>query len=146
MMPSSSPCCLLGLSSCPILDDRCAAVSAISMALVSMAPSSRSFYRDVLERPGVGEARDQAEPGLTDPRPNAVDEGELHQRCIDHPPGHQLLHLVQDRRALLVVEFGGLLLKERVNFGVAAVGVGSALDDERGQPGRGVAKGGAGRL
>ena len=37
---------------------------------------------------------------------------------------HELLDLVEQRRALLVVEFDGLLLEQLVDVGIAAVGVG----------------------
>ena len=56
---------------------------------------------------------------------------------------HQLLHPVEQRLALLVVELGGLLREQLVDLGVAAVNVGAALDDEGFQAGRGVAEGGA---
>ena len=42
--------------------------------------------------------------------------------------------------ALLVVEFGRLLLEQRVDIGVAAVDVGAAFDDKRIEAGRGIAE------
>jgi len=90
-----------------------------------------SFSGDVLEGSRVGEARDQAKPRFSYSRPHAVDKGELQQRRVDRPLGDELLHLIQERGALLVVELDSLLLVERVDFGVVAVGVGPALDDER---------------
>ena len=45
-----------------------------------------------------------------------------------------------------MVELGGLLLIEGIDVGVVAIGVGAALDDERSEASRGVAKGGAGCL
>jgi hypothetical protein len=41
---------------------------------------SLSFYRDVLERPGIGKAGDQPETGLADPRSNRIDKGDLPNR------------------------------------------------------------------
>ena len=56
---------------------------------------------------------------------------------------NELLDLVQERLALGVVEFDRLLLKQRVNFGIVAVGIGTALDGEGFEAGRGVAESGA---
>ncbi len=56
---------------------------------------------------------------------------------------HQLLHLAQQCLALGVIEFDNLLGEQLVNIGIAAVGVGAALDGKRLKPGRGVAEGGA---
>src|SRR5215468_3264065 len=134
MTPSASPHCLPGLSFDPIVDQLCARVLANSTAYRERRPMLPlgDFDRYVLERSGVGEARDQTEPRFSDPWADTVDKGELHQRCIDHALGHQPLHLVQGRRTLLVFGLNGLLLKERVDFGVAAIGVGPALDNESG--------------
>src|SRR5215467_704456 len=145
---SASPHCFLGLSFDPIVDQLCARVLANSTAYRERRPmlSLGAFDRDVLEGSRICEPRNQAEPGFSNPPPDAVDKGELHQRRIDCPFGHQLLHLVQDRRTLLVVELSGLLLKERVDLGVAAIGVGPTLDDKRGEPRCGAAEGGAGGL
>ena len=63
----------------------------------------QALYRDVLEGSCVGEARDQAKPRFSYPRSYAVDGGELQQRRVDRPLGDELLNLIQDRRALLVV-------------------------------------------
>src|SRR5215467_6406474 len=113
MTSFASPHCLPGLSFDPIVDQLCARVLANSTAYRKRRPmlSLGAFDRDVLERACVGEARDPAETRFSDPRPDTVDKGELHQRCVDHALGHKPLHLVQGRRALLVVELSGLLLK-----------------------------------
>jgi hypothetical protein len=52
----------------------------------------------------------------------------------------QPLHLFEDRRPLLRVEFVGLQWEEFVDVGIAAIDVRAALDDERGEPRRGVAE------
>src|SRR5215204_7318041 len=90
--------------------------------------SSASLDRDVLVGRGVGEQRDPAEPGLADPRPDAVDEGELPDRRVHRPLVYDLLHLVQDRLALLRIDLDRLLTVQLVDFGVAAVGEPAALD------------------
>ncbi len=53
---------------------------------------------------------------------------------------HQLLHLVQGRLALLAIHLAGLLLEQRVELGVVAVGVDAALDHERLETGGGAAE------
>src|SRR5437764_8447498 len=95
---------------------------------------------------GVCEAGDQAEPRLSYPGPDAVDEGELQQRRIDRALMDQLLHLVQELRALLMAEVGGLLCVERIDLGIVAISIGAALDSEGREARRGVAEGGAGGL
>src|SRR5690348_18022614 len=103
----------------------------------------RALERDVLEGRGVGEARDQAESRLADTGADAVEEAQLPNWGVNRFLVDELLHLVEDRGALLVIEFVGLLRKELVDVGVAAIGVGAALDDERGQPRRRIPKGAA---
>src|SRR4029077_3052960 len=98
------------------------------------------FQGDVLVRRRVGEAGDQPEPRLADPRANTVDKGQLPDRRVDRPLINQLLHLVQDRLALLVVEFYSLLLVELVEIGVAPINKNSALDDMGFKARRGVAE------
>src|SRR5580692_5007047 len=104
------------------------------------APRLRPFQRDVLVGRGVGEAGYQPKPRLSDARANAVDEGELPDRRVDRPFVDDLLHLVQDRLAFLVIELDRLLLVQLVEVGVAAVDENSALDDMRFEPGRGIAE------
>src|SRR5260370_10938054 len=96
--------------------------------------------RDVLVGRGVGVAGDQAEPRLADPRPDAVEKAEQPDRRIDRPLVDQLLHLLQDRRALFAIKLDCLLLEHRVDVGVAAIGVGAALDVKRLEPRRRVAE------
>src|SRR6516225_7334357 len=97
--------------------------------------------RDVLKGRGVGKVRDQPEPRLSDPRSDAIDKAELPDRRVNHPLGDDLLHLVEDRRTLLVVEFGGLLLVEGVDVGVAAIDIGATFDDKSLQARRGITEG-----
>src|SRR6516162_876853 len=101
----------------------------------------RALQGDVLVGGGVGEARDPAEPRLADSRSDAVDKSELPDRREDRPLINQLLHPVQDRLALLVVQLHRLLLVERVDIRVAAIDKRAALDDVGLEPGRGVAEG-----
>src|SRR5580704_7336301 len=110
------------------------------------APRLRPFQRDVLVGRGVGEAGYQPKPRLSDARANAVDEGELPDRRVDRPFVDDLLHLVQDRLAFLVIELDRLLLVQLVEVGVAAVDENSALDDVSLEAGCGVAKGARTRL
>src|SRR5438552_17327436 len=87
------------------------------------------FQRDVLVRPGIGERRDQAEPGFSDARAVAVDEGELPDRRINRLLVKELLDLVEDCSAPLLIQFGCLLLEKFIDIRVAAVGIGASLDD-----------------
>src|SRR5712691_4581883 len=96
--------------------------------------------RHVLVRRRVAVARDQAKPGLAHPRAGAVDEGLSPNRRVDCPLVHELLDLVQRRCAPRAVELARLLLKQRVDVGIAAVDIGASLDDESLKPGGGVAE------
>src|SRR6516164_7483935 len=100
----------------------------------------------VLIRSGVREACNLAKPRLPDPRAHTIDEPELPDRCKDRPLVNELLHLVQDCLALLLIELGCLLLEQRVDLRIAARDIGPAFDDECIQPGRGVAEGAAAGL
>src|SRR6266851_8339098 len=102
--------------------------------------SSLCLDRDVFERRGVGETRDQVERRLRDSRSDGIDKPELPDRRVDRLVVDELLHLFEDRHALLVVELVGLLRVERIDVGVAAIGKGAVLDDKGGEPGGGVAK------
>ena len=70
----------------------------------------RALQRDVLVGSGVREPRDPAKPRLADARSDPVEKGQLPDRSKDRALVHQLLHLVQDRLPLLVVELNRLLL------------------------------------
>src|SRR6266851_7085106 len=105
--------------------------------------SSLCLDRDVFERRGIGETRDQVETRLRDSRSDGVDKPELPDRRVDRLLVDELLHLFEDRRALLVVELLGLLRVERIDIGIAAIGKGAVLDDKGGKPGGGIAKGAA---
>ena|SRR6516225_1650685 len=89
------------------------------------------FQGEVLVGGRVGETGDQAKAGFADARPHAVEESELPDRREDHPLDDDLLHFVEDRCALGVIELDRLLLVERVEIGVAAIGKDAALDRER---------------
>src|SRR5437868_1894145 len=95
---------------------------------------------DVLVGRGVGEAGDQPEPRLSDPRPDAVDKSQLPDRRVNRPLVNDLLHSVEDRLALLPVEFDRLLLVHFVKVGIVTVDEHAALDDVRFEAGRGVAE------
>src|SRR5438445_6583376 len=73
----------------------------------------------------------------------AIDESELPDRREDCPFMDDLLHLFEDRGALLLVEFGGLLLEQLIEVGVAAISIAAALDRHGLDPGRRVAEGAA---
>src|ERR1700746_3130821 len=109
-------------------------------AAIITAACLRCLNRDVLEGGGVGEILNQAEPRLSNPGSHTVDKAELPDRRINGSFGEDLLHLVKDRRALLVVELNRLLLVERIDVGVVAIDIGAALHDKSFQPGRGVAE------
>src|SRR5437867_1433119 len=103
-------------------------------------PILAALDRDVLVRPGIGERRDQPEPRFANPRTDAVDEGELPDRHSDGALLDQLLHLLQRRGALGMVEFDCLLIVQLVYVGIAAINKGATLDGKGGQPVRGVAE------
>src|SRR5204863_5731109 len=91
------------------------------LLLIASLRSRSPLDRDVLVGRGVRKQRDLAEPGLADPRAGAVDKGELPDRRVDDPLGHDLLDLVQDRFALRAIELDRLLLVQFVDIGIAAV-------------------------
>src|SRR6266436_10218620 len=97
----------------------------------------------VLIRPRIGESRNEAEPRLTDARPERIHKCQLPYGRVDRLVVYQLLHLVQDCLAPLGIQFGRLLLEQVVDLRIAAIGIGTALDDEGGETGRGVAEGAA---
>src|SRR3954451_8135486 len=99
-----------------------------------------TFECQILERRRVGNPRYQIEAGLADPRPDPVDEAELPDRRVDRLLGDELLHLVEDRGALLVIELVGLLRIELVDIRIAAIGKSAVLDHKRRHPGRRVAE------
>src|SRR6516162_8931073 len=108
-----------------------------------ISPAGRALGaldRNVLEGRGVWKAWDRPERGMADPGPGAVEKAELPDRREHHLLVDELLHLSEDRTALFLVEFVGLLRIERVDVGVAAIGEGAALDGERGHPGRRIAE------
>ena len=83
---------------------------------------------------------------MADPGTRAVQESELPDRGVDCLLVYELLHLIEDRRPFFGVELVGLLWKQLVDIGVAAIDKRAAFDDERGQPGRRVAEGSAAPL
>ena len=66
-------------------------------------------------------ADDEAEAGVRHTRAVAVEQNRLDERREHHPLVHQLLDLVQDRRAALGIMLAGLLLIETVDIRGAAV-------------------------
>src|SRR5580704_19138175 len=109
-------------------------------------PASGALERNVLERRGIGEIGDQTETRFTNPRPNAVDEGELPDRRDGRLFINQLLDFSECLAALLRVELDRLLLEQLIDVGIAAVRIGAAPDDERREPRRRVAEGAAAAL
>src|ERR1700730_17421236 len=101
--------------------------SSASRLTARPAPSP-ALERDVLVRRGVGKKRDPAKPRLAHARADTVDEGKLPDRREDRPLDHQLLDLEEDRLAPRAIELAGLLLVERVDVRVAAVGEHAPLD------------------
>src|SRR5262249_11026583 len=93
--------------------------------LCSLARQSKVFVRA-----RIGLSGDEPEPRFLNPRAEAAEERLLPQRRVDRPLVHELLDLVQRRRAPRRVEFGRLHGEERVDVGIAAVDVGAALGDE----------------
>src|SRR3954467_1384349 len=114
--------------------------SAISPSRILHLPRLALLYRQVLEWRGVWETGDPTESARADPRPDPAEKGELPDRRVDRLLVYELLHLGQDHLALFRVEFVGLLQVKLVDFRITAVHVRAALDDERGQPRRGVAE------
>src|SRR5215813_6054572 len=103
---------------------------ARSSACTCRAPSGSKrslslLQPDLLEwrRPRIG--IDQHQRGLLDARPDAAGPEELEDRRKAHPLVERLLDLEQHGLALLTVGLHGLLLVERVDVGIAAVGVGA---------------------
>ena len=86
--------------------------------------------RDVFVWPGVGEIFYQVEPGLADSGADTIDERQLPDRRDHRFLVHQLLHLLEDRSPSLMVELCGLLGRQCVDIGVAAINVGPGFDDE----------------
>src|SRR5262245_14595931 len=76
------------------------------------------------------ELRAQADPGLLDPRADAVQGSRLEDAAVHDALVHQVLDLMQERLALLAVPLLGLLPEQIVDVRVAAGGVRRAADDE----------------
>src|SRR3954452_19682953 len=96
--------------------------------------------REILVWRRIDEAFDRAEHGIADARSDAADEGQLPDRGVDRLLVDDLLHLFEQRRPLRAIRLAGLLREQRVDLGIAAVGVDAILDDERLEPGRDVAE------
>src|SRR5260370_42693938 len=99
-----------------------AGVCAVRDGRIGAPARLAGFQRDVLIGPGICEGRDQTEPRLRDPRPIAVDEAQLPDRRIYRAFMHQLLDLVEDRLAALVVQLLRLLQEQGVDVWVITVG------------------------
>ena len=85
-------------------------------------------------------------PRLADARTQAVDEAELPDRREDPPLIDELLNFVQQRLALLLIEFGRLLLEHLVDVRIVPIDVWATLDREQLKPRGGVAEGTAAAL
>jgi hypothetical protein len=101
---------------------------------------SATIQGKVFEGRCVGEAGDAPEARLGNARTHAVDEAELSDRSVDRALAHDLLHLVQDRRAALVVQLACLLHEQSVEIRVTAVSERAARDGVALQPCRGIAR------
>src|SRR5262245_29540135 len=88
-------------------------------------------------------ARDQTKSRFPPSGAGAIDERLLPKRRVDCSRVNELLDLVQRRFAPSAVEFGRLLLEQRVDVGIAAVHIGAALRHEGFEARGGVAEGGA---
>src|SRR5262245_35415191 len=106
----------------------------------SVAFALWALHRHVLVRRGVGEQRDPAEARLSDARSDAVDEGKLPDRSVDRALDHQLLNLEENGFAPGALQFARLLLVERVDVRVAAVGEDAALHEVGLDAGRGISE------
>src|SRR5262249_42001168 len=84
-------------------------------------PGSLRLELQVLVGRRVGVHRDQTEPGLGHARADAVQPPKLPDWRVHDLLVDELLDLVEDRLALLPVQFRGLLLEEPVDVGIAAV-------------------------
>src|SRR5882672_96389 len=119
----SEPCRQFRGAVCFCLGDSYCQLTQLPAPLAGRALASGAFQGEVFVRRGVRETRHQAEPRLTYPRSDTVDKGQLPNRCVDHPLGHDLLDLVEQRAAPRLVKLDRLLLEQRVDVGVVAVGV-----------------------
>src|SRR5260370_12345155 len=70
----------------------------------------------------------------------SVDEGELPDRRVHRALIDDLLHLLEDCGAFLLIELGTLLLEHLVEVGVAAIGVSPAFDRQGFEAGRRLAR------
>src|SRR5262245_38806493 len=107
---------------------------------------SPGFQPDILERRRERIARDEADPGLLHPRPDAAEAGDQPDRGKHHLLMDELLDAVQGRLASFRLQLGRLFAEEPIDVGVAPVSVRAASGDERLDPRGGVAKGAAAAL
>src|SRR5262249_20882336 len=98
--------------------------SVSRLYLLSGAGGLRSFQAHLLIENRRGE-REQANRGLFHPWADAMQHLGLKERGVPHPLMQECLEAMQQRFAHGGVAFPGLLLKERVEIGVAAIGVGA---------------------
>ena len=102
---------------------------------------SRALDRDVFVGPGIGEIRDQAEPGLADPGPAPLIKASCQIGAKTDFSCTSCCICSRIAARSLMVELGGLLRRQCVDVGIAAIDVGAAFDDEGVEAGRGIAKG-----
>src|SRR5262252_10746138 len=99
-------------------------------------PASLRLELDVFvgRRPGI--VRDEAVPRLRDARADALQNGELPDRQEHTLVVDELLDTLQQRLALSQIELARLVLEQRVDVRIAAVGEGAARHRERFEAGR----------
>src|SRR5581483_1346583 len=114
--------------------------------MLSPPPSLLGCEREILVGSRVGMTGDQPKTRFANAWTGAIDERQLPKMCVDRALAHQLLDLVQDRRPLLCIELGRLLIEEGVDVRVAAIDIGSTLHHESLQAGRRIAERSAGTL
>src|SRR5262245_51026126 len=96
----------------------------------SASGASAALQLEILVGRGERPAGDEAEAGLCHARALGVDEAQLPDRRVHDLVVHHLLDALQRRLAPLAVELAGLLTKEPVDVGIAAVDVRPARHHE----------------
>src|SRR5207253_4816706 len=82
---------------------------------------SSLLYLQILERRGVGKARDGVGAAELHARPDAPDEGQVVDRHVQHVLGHDRLHAMHEGLALPEIELARLSREEDVDLGQRAV-------------------------
>src|SRR5688500_10492960 len=84
---------------------------------------SRLFETHLLIGPRKGDERDETDRGLFYPRPDAMQRRALQERGMHHALMHEGLHLMQQAFTCDPVALRRLLLEQRVEIGITAIGV-----------------------